>query len=191
MNLVISVIEVERVTTIKTENNLVTDFADVASVAALWRPAISALNTSVCSPKAPLLSKTFLPWLYPTTPNPAVHFPFLSDRDPSEYMSRTSLFSSSSVMNSRWTSAHSSFTDSLGRFLGVKIFILSSRLTLDGLHGGSAFRVIHSISSNILWLTCVMHVMYLAFGFVLYLLDSSKGGSGGGVASCGWALWSG
>src|SRR5258708_5459469 len=65
----------------------------LASVAASWRPAISALNTSACSPKAPLLSKTFLPWLYPMTPNPAVCFPFLSDRDPSEYMSRTSLLS--------------------------------------------------------------------------------------------------
>src|SRR5258708_8709870 len=94
-------------------------------------------------------------------------------------------------MNSRWASAHSSFADSPGRFLGVKIFILLSRSTLDGLHGGSAFGVIHSISSNILWLTCVMHVMYFAFAFVLYLLDSSKWGNGGVASSCACALSSG
>ncbi len=150
----------------------------LASVTAVWRPAISALNTSACLPRALLLLKTFLPWWYPATPNPTVHFPFLSDKDPSEYTNRVSLLPSS-------------FMDFPDKFSGMNTLILLSRSTSDGLHGGSAFGIICSVSSSILWLTHVMQVVYLVFRFVLYLLDMLKGGNGGGVMGWGCALWSG
>ena len=54
-------------------------------------------------------------------------------------------------------------------------FTLSSRSTSEGLHEGSAFGMIRSVSSSILLLTRVMQVVNLAFGFVLYLLDVSNG----------------
>src|SRR5260221_62033 len=73
----------------------------------------------------------------------------------------------------------------------LKPLILLSRSTSDGLHGGSAFGIICSVSSSILWLTHVMQVVYLVFRFVLYLLDMLKGGNGGGVMGWGCALWSG
>src|SRR5258707_8053676 len=106
-------------------------------------------------------------------------------------MIRVSLFSSSSVVNSRWVLAHSSFLDCLVQFAGMKSFTLSCRSTSDGLHGGLAFGKVHSVSSRIWLLTCVMQVVNLILRFVLYLLGSINGGKGGGDAGVGCVLWSG
>src|SRR5258708_45477 len=106
-------------------------------------------------------------------------------------MSRVSLFSSSSVVNSRWALAHSSFSDCLVQFAGMKSFTLSCRSTLDGLHGGLAFGKVCSVSSRIWLLTHVMQVMNLVLGFILYLLGLINGGKGGGDAWVGCVLWSG
>ncbi|SRR5258708_4958751 len=102
-----------------------------------------------------------------------------------------SLFSSSSVVNSMWSFTHSSFTDFLDKFVGMKIFTLLSRSISDGLQGGLAFGVMHSVSSKICLLTHVMQVVSLFLGFILYLLDLLNRGSGGGEAGIGCVLWSG
>src|SRR5258708_25496633 len=156
----------------------------------VWSPAISVSKTSVCLPMAPFVSNTFFPWQYPTTPYPDVCLPPFSEREPSEYTNSMSLLSSSSAMSSMWAFAHSSFTDSPARFAGMKIFTLSSRSTSDGLQGGSAFGVMHSVSSSICLLTCVMQVLNLFLGFDLYLLDSLYGGNGGGETGVGCVRWS-
>src|SRR5258707_14306348 len=96
-------------------------------------------------------------------------------------MKRISWLSSSSVMSSRWPSAHISFTDFPDMFSRMKSLTLSSRSTSDGLHGGSAFGVMHSVSSKILALTQVMQVVNLVLGFFLHLFDLLNGGSGGVV----------
>src|SRR5258708_12549267 len=100
-----------------------------------------------------------------------------------------SSFPSSSVVNSRWVLAHSSFMDSPGRFSGVKRITLSCRLTSDSLQGGSAFGKVCSVSSSIHLLMCVMHVVNFVLRFVQYLLDSMNGGRG--VTGIAWILWSG
>ncbi len=64
--------------------------------AAMWRPAISALKTLVCSPSAPLLSNTFWPLLM--IPYPVLLLPLCSVRDLSEYMNKNLGFSSFSAM---------------------------------------------------------------------------------------------
>src|SRR5258708_9386497 len=162
----------------------------LTSVTALWSPAISVSKTSVCSPMAPFVSNTFFPWQYPMTPYPDVRLPPFSERELSEYTNSMSLLSSSSAMSSMWVFAHSSFTDSLARFAGMKIFTLSSRSTSNGLQGGLAFGVMRSVSSSIRLLTHVMQVVNLFLGFDLYLLDLLYGGNGGGETGVGFLLWS-
>ncbi len=105
-------------------------------------------------------------------------------------MSRVSLFSSS-VVNSRWVLAHSSFSDCPVQFMGMKSFTLLCRSTSDGLHGGSVFGKVCSVSSRIWLLTHVMQVMNLVLRFILYLLGLINGGKGGGDARVGCVLWSG
>ena len=99
--------------------------------------------------------------------------------------------SSASVMSSMWASAQSSFTDLLGEFSRMKSLTLSLKLTSEGHHGGLAFGCIHSVSSNVQLLTWVMHVVGLHFGFVLCLLFSLYGGSGGRVVGVMWSCCSG
>src|SRR5260370_42665433 len=90
-----------------------------------------------------------------------------------------------------WALAHSSFTDMPVQFPGVKIFPLSRRSSLDSHHGGSVLGVIVSVSCIILLLMHVMQVVNLVFGLILYLFDSSNGGSGGGEVGGQWLHCSG
>src|SRR5260370_16349737 len=89
-------------------------------------------------------------------------------------------------MSSIWALAHSSFTEVPSRLPGVKIFTLSMRSSLDGLHGSSASGRIRSVSLMILLLMRVMHVVSFSFGLDLYLFESLNGGSGGGEAGGLW-----
>src|SRR5260370_26046855 len=93
------------------------------------------------------------------------------------------LLSSSSAMSSMWAFTHSSFTNSPARFAGMKIFTLSSRSISDGLQGGSAFGVMHSVSSKFCLLMHVIQGVNLFLGFALYLFDLTTVGSGGGMLS--------
>src|SRR5260370_14276523 len=118
--------------------------------------------------------------MYPTVPNPVDLFPFFSVRDLSEYTSRCSCWSSNSVMSSMCGFAHSSFTEVPAMLSRVNIFTLSKRSSSDGCHSGSAFGMMHSVSSVILLLMWVMHMENFILGLSLYLFKSSNGGSGGG-----------
>src|SRR5258707_9087117 len=100
-------------------------------------------------------------------------------------MNRMSLFSSSSVVSSMWLFAHSSFTDFPAKFIGMNIFTLLSRSILDGLQGGLAFGVMHSISSKVHLLMHVIQMVNLFLGFALYLFDLINVGCVGGHAGLG------
>src|SRR5258708_36812666 len=134
------------------------------SSAAAWSPAIPVSYTLACSPSTKPCLNTLHPWTYPTTPYPDLLLLLLLVSEPSEYTMRYQSSSSISVMNSMCLSVQSSFDDWPGVLVRRNICMLSGMSTSVSLHGSSGCGFVHSMSSSILLLILVIHIVNLIFG---------------------------